>query len=203
MTGRTHLSFGIITAAAFSTFVLKTDSTYYCHPIIFTGLAALGSLAPDLDHEKSILSNKLPILSYVVRRLCGCGKEQFNVNRTYPHDVVLMGILGILAILKAPILLGFFFGYWGHLFLDALTYKGDSYLYFFFRNKSGLNFKGGRFYLIPGFLRVGSDSTAAKVLAFFLSIGFAFLAMRFGNGLMNYDDVTTLVGNVSGYFQSI
>ena len=110
MTGRTHLSFGIITAAAFSTFVLKTDS---------------------------------------------------------------------------------------------LTYKGDSYLYFFFRNKSGLNFKGGRFYLIPSILRVGSDSTAAKVLAFFLSIGFAFLAMKFGNGLMNYDDVTTLVSKVSSYFQSI
>ena len=193
MTGRTHLTFGITTAALFSTFALSPESRFFIHPALFTGLAALGSLMPDLDHKESIMSHKLPHLSYVIRRLSGCQKEQFDVSRTYMHDVVLWTVLSIFITINVPWMFGFFFGYLGHLFLDGMTIKGDSFLYFFHRHEYGLKFKNGRFHLLPENLRVGSNAISAKILTGILICVFGFLMIRFGNGLFHYSDFVNLL----------
>ena len=185
MTGRTHLVFGITTAAIFSSLILNPGSVNTTNTLVFAGLSALGSVAPDLDTKESGISKMLPGLSWIIRHLCGCGSENFDVHRTYTHDVFLWIVIALVTVHFHPITLGFFFGYLGHLFLDSMTVAGIPYLYFIHRNECAKvhTLRNGWFHLFPKALRFKTTSIRAKIVPYALIVFFGYLAFQFG-GLM-------------------
>lgn len=61
MTGKQHLSFGIITGIAFSAYLHKLNICQNNADMVFVVCGSvLGSLLPDIDSTESIISNILP-----------------------------------------------------------------------------------------------------------------------------------------------
>lgn len=181
MTDKTHLFFGITTAAI-------AVSTLYssAHPALFIGLSAIGSSFPNLDDLDSIPTKYFPTVSLVIRRLNGCGRINVNVHRKYTHDILLVTIIGIISVLLFPITAGFFFGYMGHLLLDSMTDFGIPWGYKFYDHLKDYkcSFRYGTFHLLPRRMMIGSQSKASTVLAFFCIILFGIFSYHFGTGFL-------------------
>lgn len=64
MKGTLHLTFGTASAVVISTQLFASNNDV----LLFIGSAMFGSLLPDLDHKTSIISNKLPVLAFIVHR---------------------------------------------------------------------------------------------------------------------------------------
>lgn len=157
MTGKTHLLFGLTTGAATALVFYNPESAYFAHPFLFTSLAVVGSLAPDLDTPESLLSKQLSLFSKILCSFCK--------HRTYTHDVVLWTVVGIVLSHFYPLLFGFFLGYWGHLLLDSMTINGIPWLYFLHRNEYYRTLKHGTIHFFPVFMRFHSSSIWAIVTA--------------------------------------
>lgn len=166
MRGREHLVFGITTSATLALAMYSPDSVYFAHPAIFTGLAAVGSLFPDIDHPDSTISRKCRLLSNVVSLF-------IKSHRTYTHDLALILPIAILLSTHYPIILGFFFGYIGHLIMDLLTVSGLPFFYLF-QKKS--------IHITPKWARFKSGSVVAMLFTYLLSGGVLAAGYYFTNG---------------------
>ena len=124
MTGKQHLSFGIITGIAFSAYLHKLNICQNNADMVFVVCGSvLGSLLPDIDSTESIISNILPPFTTLISKIINNVFGIFTTN--YNHFTR-----------------GLFFGVFGHLFLDACTYKGiPAFLWIIDKNKS--------FYVFP------------------------------------------------------
>lgn len=107
------------------------------HGICLCG-SVLGSLLPDIDSTESIISNILPPFTTLISKI---------INNVFGHRGLLHYSLFwiVVAFFTANynhFTQGLFFGVFGHLFLDACTYKGIPALSWIIdRNKS--------FYVFP------------------------------------------------------
>lgn len=139
MTGKQHLSFGIITGIAFSAYLHKLNICQNNADMVFVVCGSvLGSLLPDIDSTESIISNILPPFTTLISKI---------INNVFGHRGLLHYSLFwiVMAFLQQITIIlheGCFFGVFGHLFLDACTYKGiPAFLWIIDKNKS--------FYVFP------------------------------------------------------
>lgn len=134
-----HLSFGIITGIAFSAYLHKLSICQNNADMVFVVCGSvLGSLLPDIDSTESIISNILPPFTTLTSKI---------INNVFGHRGLLHYSLFwiVMAFFTANynhFTQGLFFGVFGHLFLDACTYKGiPAFLWIIDRSKT--------FYVFP------------------------------------------------------
>lgn len=139
MTGKQHLSFGIITGIAFSAYLHKLNICQNNADMVFVVCGSvLGSLLPDIDSTESIISNILPpfttLISKIINNVFG--------HRGLLHYSLFWIVMAFFTTNYNHFTRGLFFGVFGHLFLDACTYKGiPAFLWIIDKNKS--------FYVFP------------------------------------------------------
>ncbi len=153
MTYKTHITFaGMV--ALYPLHLLQT------HHIIqdaelptLLGALALGAVTPDIDHTRSYISNRVPILPYIL--------AFYTKHRGFTHSALgvlvvalLLYLLHLFMHIHSTVLIAFWFGYLLHIAGDALTLSGIKN---FCCNKS--------LYLFPKFLRFKTGSL--KELLFF------------------------------------
>ena len=133
MTGKTHLVFGLVSGGLVGLSLYQPEWLTLAG---FTFCSAFGSLSPDVDNPKSIISKPIKLLSKAINKMFG--------HRGLLHSPVYCIFLYFLGafLLKRynlhnffPLLYGFLFGYVGHLFLDLLTSGGISVFYPFSRKR--------------------------------------------------------------------
>lgn len=120
MTYRTHVIGGIALATLMSSVV---EPQMGSEVILYYGMAVVGSILPDIDHPKSWLSQKIPVLHYPFR--------VFG-HRGATHS--LLAVAMILIIMGAifggsGITMGIVIGYMSHILLDTLNPRGVPLLY--------------------------------------------------------------------------
>ena len=119
MLGRTHLLFGLI-LGVFLMHLFSLSS-------LFVFFVLLGSVFPDLDHPRSLISGFNFVFrnaSKIIRKVIG--------HRTYLHTIEAGFLFSLLfaplaAYFNFDVVLsvsGFFVGFAGHLFLDSFTKSG-------------------------------------------------------------------------------
>lgn len=142
MQGKHHLGFGIITATA--TMAVANAFGGGEDADVFIVLAGLGALLPDIDMPTSTIGKIffLHPLALLINKLVG--------HRTLTHDPVLAAVFAMLTIYRFPFLMGLWFGYFSHLFLDGLTVGG---LPLFFIKRTS--------HLLPRRIKLYSTSQAA------------------------------------------
>ena len=116
MRGPAHLTFGI-----FNGYML-TQVMQPNFPIggVMVAVSAVASLVPDIDSRNSIISHKLPIISFITRIFFG--------HRTFFHSSLFLLILYVF--LHHSIWgISFIVGYGGHLLQDLFTKGGLPLLY--------------------------------------------------------------------------
>lgn len=114
MTGKSHILLGVATGIMLQ----RAEFDYY--NIFIVGATVIGSMAPDLDHGKSKISKKVPILSWFVSKVFG--------HRKFFHSPLIVIILWLL-LHSSFIGRAFVFGFIGHLVQDFLTRGGIPLLY--------------------------------------------------------------------------
>lgn len=113
MIGRSHIVLGLACAV--------TAASADLVPLSLATLAsaALGSLAPDIDSERSMLGYRLPWISRPLSRWVG--------HRTVTHSLVIPALLACLLVYTGgPAILhsawgGFLIGYVSHILADLVT----------------------------------------------------------------------------------
>lgn len=145
MRGKEHLIFGIGTATATMAVAHNFGDSYDTSNFIL--LAGLGALFPDIDSPTSTIGS-IPGIHFVSKIL-----NKTIGHRTITHDPLLISIIAILTSLHFPLCIGFWFGYFTHLFLDGLTKQG---LYSIILKK--------KIHLLPRNIKIYSESDIAKSL---------------------------------------
>lgn len=119
MNGKTHLTFAVATSMTLAV-LCDAQLTPYTDTFLFVGLSAFGSIFPNIDTEDSKIAELLPETSLLFRKI---------KHRTYTHDIALWGIISAFILYKGwYFLLGFLFGVFTHLLLDAFTKMGVPFL---------------------------------------------------------------------------
>lgn len=119
MTGKQHLSFGIITGIAFSAYLHKLNICQNNADMVFVVCGSvLGSLLPDIDSTESIISNILPpfttLTSKIINNVFG--------HRGLLHYSLFWIVMAFFAANYNHFTQGLFFGVFGIYFLMlALT----------------------------------------------------------------------------------
>lgn len=108
MRGETHLVFGLLLSALFTSYYS------YEQPVLAIGLILFASLLPDVDEKSSRFGRKVPVISY------------FTKHRTFFHSIFFLVVCVILLwmVLDPVYVWAFAAGYVGHLVLDAMTPSG-------------------------------------------------------------------------------
>ena len=108
MRGTTHLVFGLLLSALFTSYYS------YEQPVLAIGLILFASLLPDIDEKSSRFGRKVPIISY------------FTKHRTFFHSILFLVACVIIlwTFLDSMYVFAFVAGYAGHLLLDAMTPSG-------------------------------------------------------------------------------
>ena len=154
MTYKTHIAFGG-TLALYPLYELQLHHivTHDQVPSLL-GALALGAVAPDIDHTRSYISNKVPLLPYLL--------SLYTKHRGFTHSALgllivalILYLLYIFAHFQATSLVAFWTGYLLHIVGDALSVSG---IRNFCCNKS--------LYLFPKFLRFKTGSL--KEFVYFL-----------------------------------
>ena len=158
MTSKQHIQFTVITSCAVYITMNSTVSGMEM-PMVFGATAIIGSLFPDIDTGTSLMGRCFPKLSRKISELGNRGDNfkdysalatTFNVglkgsygvdysdenqtdncHRKFMHDCLLWGLVALISCILFPVTSGFWFGYLGHLFLDAFTKKRYSFWLFF------------------------------------------------------------------------
>lgn len=127
-----HMTGGII--LGIGTVYLARKVNIEPNTVLLIGSSILGSLLPDIDHPKSFIGNKIPILPSILYSTVG--------HRTITHSLVFALVVGILAAMfNIWIGIGLAVGILSHIILDMLTPMGVAYLYPF--NKKKIKLKRG------------------------------------------------------------
>lgn len=126
MTHKTHLVGGVVLASVIHQhFFTMTEVQFACY---YAG-ALVGSLLPDIDHPKSLISQTVAFLHYPFRKLG---------HRKATHSLFAVTIcMGLMYLLFGNnyIGLGLGIGYSSHLLLDMLNPRGVPLLYPFIKYK--------------------------------------------------------------------
>lgn len=167
MTGRSHLIFGTVTAAAYL-YTVQAGALPHADllaptvavPALAAGLCIFGSILPDIDHPKSMVGKMFPAVSGFIEHWCGI--------RSYPHDLLLWLPFSVFCLYRCPVLFGLCVGVFSHLFLDGWTVMGIPVGYLF--NKRRLHFMPVKA------LRISAQGIPAKLLTLTFSFGLVFFA---------------------------
>ena len=153
MTYKTHIAFAA-TVGLYPLYLLQNHGVLEQAQLsTLTGLFFVGAIAPDIDHTRSYISQRIPILPHLI--------AFYTRHRGFTHSALGLTFLALvlsvahftLEIDKSP-LIAFWFGYLLHIAGDALTLSGIK------------NFCCGKtLYLFPKFLRFKTGSP--KELLFF------------------------------------
>jgi len=116
MLARTHMAIGILAALIVVPFLALEQK------LLFVGLAALGSLLPDVDHQGSLINRLFPVTKIAAH---------FFKHRGFFHSIFPPLILWGVTRASAYALIGqaLVLGYVTHLFSDSFTKWGVNYLY--------------------------------------------------------------------------
>ncbi len=168
MNGKTHLLFGLAVGVDVG-FMLVPGADCFT----FMAGAALGSVLPDIDTPKSVLGEKLPMISYPLNKIFG--HRTITHAPLIPAGVLLLNTM-IHAVLPYPMglngfIMGLCFGVLLHIIQDILTYKGVPLLYPFIRkaNAQGRYFslrKAGSNDIMNIFITLGMISIVYAVINF-------------------------------------
>lgn len=100
--------------------------------ILVVGAATLGALLPDIDHPKSFIGNKVPIIPDILYSTIG--------HRTLTHSLIFAFVVGVVGmIFSLWIGLGLTLGIISHIALDMIGPHGVAFLYPF--NKKRVKIK--------------------------------------------------------------
>ena len=115
MMGRTHLAIGLLAALLLLPFI---GQTWY----IFIPLILLGSLLPDVDHEKSKINKMLPITRWIPKVFAHRG----FFHSIFPAIIIYAGFyFAKLEYIGLPLAIG----YTSHLASDCFTRLGCNLLH--------------------------------------------------------------------------
>lgn len=116
MRGKQHLAFGVITGV--TTMAVAKEMGCGVDLELFVLSAGFGSLLPDIDTPTSTIGHFFLFrpISLLINKIFG--------HRTLTHDLFIMSLIAVGTTLRYPWLIGLWFGYFGHLFLDGLTTAG-------------------------------------------------------------------------------
>lgn len=140
MMARTHIVFALFLALLFTLFFSSPLSHPFVHPFLFLAflfLLLFSALLPDLDHPRSYLSQKIPLLPSLLRFVFG--------HRGFVHSLWAAFLFFLILLFwQKALAWAVLIGYLSHLFADALTQEGLNFLAPF------ASFR------IQGFIRTGS-----------------------------------------------
>ena len=150
MLAKTHLAFGLFLG-------IITLNYLETSPLIFLTTVGIASLFPDIDHPKSKISNRIPIIPTLL--------SFFVKHRGIFHSLLLAIII--------PYIIAFFFGtaygiaafigYISHLLMDSLTEEGINYLHPFAKLR------------LSGFIQTGSSGELVIFILTLTGIGILIL----------------------------
>lgn len=148
---KTHLIFSFLIA-------LLIFNYFNLNPILFVIFVLIGNLIPDIDHSKSKIGRKVWPISLIINFIFG--------HRGLFHSLFFAVIISLLIkIIINDYAIPFFIGFLSHLFIDALTKQGVSFLYPF------------KFLKIKGFIRTNSflEKILFLIILIFIIIRIIFL----------------------------
>ncbi|MBS3124953.1 metal-dependent hydrolase [Candidatus Woesearchaeota archaeon] len=115
MMGRTHMAIGFLAG-------LALFKLFDSNPLLFICLATLGSLLPDLDHEKSMINRLLPVTRWIPWLF----RHRGFFHSIFPALIILFaGLIFSFQMIALPLAIG----YLVHLFSDCLTRQGCNLLH--------------------------------------------------------------------------
>ena len=103
VTGKQHLSFGIITGIAFSAYLHKLNIYQNNADMVFVVCGSvLGSLLPDIDSTESIISNILPPFTTLISKIINKNEYVFHQGDKRPisRDCVQSEIDRVIALIR-------------------------------------------------------------------------------------------------------
>jgi inner membrane protein len=147
MLWKTHIALGLIGGL----FILNyfTPTNYYS----FFAVIIFASIFPDIDHTKSKISGKIPIIPGLI--------QLFTKHRGIIHSFPFAAVLAIIINkYNQELSLAFLIGYLSHLIGDSLTLSGINFLHPFSRLK------------VQGFIQTGGLAELIFFLGMILVIFF-------------------------------
>ena len=161
MTGRQHLTFGLVTGAAFTAYLYSIGAVQTREAMFFVvGGSVLGSLLPDIDSREATISKMLPPVTTLLSKLIN---NLFGHRGLIHYPIFWMIHLGF-TLPQNFNLIGLYFGVFGHLLLDACTYKGIPGLTWAFNKKS-------TFRIFPKKWKMYVGTIRASVANFLMTVG--------------------------------
>lgn len=114
----THLAFGGLVGVTALNFVPVSEND-----ILFYGAGvALGALLPDVDHPRSKISNKIPILPSVISSIFG--------HRKFFHSILFLLCLSFpFSVAPGALVTGLTIGAASHILGDMMTHQGVQLLF--------------------------------------------------------------------------
>lgn len=162
MTGKQHLTFGIVTGIAFSAYLQKINICQTNADMVYVVCGSIiGNLLPDIDSTESMFQKWIPPITTLISKI---------INNIFGHRGLLhYSVFGFNSrdfnLLSTTILhRDLFFGVLGHLFLDACTYKGIPGLGWFLDKKKS-------FYIFPKKWKMYVGKPRTNVVSGILTIG--------------------------------
>lgn len=120
MTGKTHSSAGLLIGSMVATHY-QLDLFESVTAIVIAGLA---SILPDICHSRSIISQRLKLINFIIKHLFG--------HRTFTHSILFIFICYyLLTLIQTPIyyMISIICGMLSHVILDMLTPRGVRLLF--------------------------------------------------------------------------
>lgn len=124
------------------------------------GGSVLGSLLPDIDSREATISKMLPPVTTLLSKLIN---NLFGHRGLIHYPIFWMILLGF-TLPQNFNLIGLYFGVFGHLLLDACTYKGIPGLTWAFNKKS-------TFRIFPKKWKMYVGTIRASVANFLMTVG--------------------------------
>ncbi len=114
MTGKQHLTFGIVTGIAFSAYLQKINICQTNADMVYVVCGSIiGNLLPDIDSTESMISKMVPPITTLISKII----NNIFGHRGLLHYSVFWLILGILIAKYNHFTQGlFFWGFWTFVF---------------------------------------------------------------------------------------
>jgi inner membrane protein len=121
MTHKSHIAFSLVFTIPLSLTLLHCNLLHSRGEIVFfTIISILATLAPDIDHPKSFISQLIPQLSKII-----CKRTH---HRGFTHNgkaIIFSSLIALIILIKFPIMaLAWIVGYTLHIIADGMTVSG-------------------------------------------------------------------------------
>jgi inner membrane protein len=166
MTHKSHIAFALaitipLTIVLRNVGFIETKGVF----VLFFLTVIISTLAPDIDHEKSILSQIFPFISRFIRK--------YTEHRGFTHkpiSIILSTIFVLVLFYKIPVIaFAWFVGYSLHIIADGMTVSGIQKF-----------FKQNTFYTIPNKMRFKTGSEMDNKI-FFMNLLLIFSSIIYIN----------------------